>query len=174
MYKISPCSGYNASKDKMLFETDFCCIAAPQRPHVSREEGGHLVIFMKRKVSERYELTEEEACELMLVSIRLGLAMTLAMADNGIVLRTINYQDNGNWAFLRGEAKPTLHVHLYGRAENTQNQIFGESLYFPDPNDHPDFYDKNEPLTEDECQLVFEYFKNLSKKGSGCPVAKPV
>ena len=159
----------NASGDKFLFETDHCLIAIPQRPHVSREEGGHMVIFPKRAVAERFEQTEEEAIDMLLTSMRLGRAMTEVLCEEGIEIRTINYQDNGNWYFLRGEEKPSLHLHLYGRVPGTVNQIFGESLYFPDPNDHPEFYDRNEPLNDEEAEKIFARFAELCEPESDCP-----
>ena len=148
----------NTSGDKILFETEHCQIAIPQRPHVSREEGGHMVIFPKRAVAERFEQTEEEAIDMLLTSMRLGQAMTEVLCEAGIDIRTINYQDNGNWSFLRGEDKPSLHLHLYGRVPNTAYQTFGESLHFPDPNDQPEFYDRNVPLTEEDAEKIFARF----------------
>lgn len=159
----------NAAGDKILFETEHCRIAIPQRPHVSREEGGHMVIFPKRKVSERFELTEAEAYDMLITSIRLGRAMTEVLGSQGVDIKTINYQDNSNWSFLRGDDKPSLHLHLYGRVPDTVYQTFGQSLYFPDPNDHPEFYDRNIPLTDEDTEKIFMRFVELSQPEANCP-----
>ena len=156
--------------DSIVAETKHCKIGVPQRPHVSREEGGHIVIFPKRAVAERQDLTYDEAVDVMMTSIQLGQAMTEVLTAAGIPIRTINYQDNGNWCFLRGEPHASFHVHLYGRAENTEYQTFGESLCFPDPNERPGFYDRNKPLTSEDIEKILARFKELAEPGSNCPV----
>lgn len=145
--------------DSFIFETTHCKVGVPNTPHVSRKDGGHLVVFTKRVVAERFELTEEEAWDLMRVCMCLGRSMTEALTENGIKIETINYQDNGNWYFLRGCEKPELHVHLYGRARDSIYQEFGQSLYFPNPNDNPDFYNRNEPLSRCELDKIMELFE---------------
>ena len=147
------------TQDRFIFETTHCKVGVPNTPHVTREDGGHLVVFTKRVVAERFELTDEEAWDLMRVSMCLGRAMTEALTDNGIKIETINYQDNGNWYFWRGNEKPELHVHLYGRVRDSIYQEFGQSLYFPNPNDNPEFYTRNEPLNRHDLDKIVELFE---------------
>ena len=47
--------------------------------------------------------------------------MKHALAEQGIKLGRINYQDNGNW-------KPELHIHLYGRALNAKYHPYGHPI----------------------------------------------
>ena len=45
------------------------------------------------------------------------------MKNRGINIERINYQDNGNWAYLKG-TKPMFHIHLYGRTKESKVQIW--------------------------------------------------
>lgn len=144
--------------DIIVFETEYCKIGVPNPPHVSREDGGHMVIFPKRKVRERWELPEMEAVEMMLVSRALGRAMTEVLTEEDIIIQTINYQDNGNWAFLRGE-DTSFHIHLYGRAANSKNQVPGEALFFPYIKEHPFFYERNVRLRDEEIEKIVALFQ---------------
>lgn len=63
------------------------------------------------------------------------------MAKSGIEIESINYQENGNWAFTRKE-EHIFHVHLYGRTKNSKKQKWGQALYLPYPDTH--YYDDNE------------------------------
>ena len=88
----------------------------------------------------------------------IGEAMISGMANRGINIERINYQDNGNWAYLKG-TKPFFHIHLYGRVRNSNRQPFGESLYFPNPGD--EYYDNLIPLDDDDISEIKKKIKKL-------------
>lgn len=94
------------------------------QPHVSRSDGGHIVIDPKVPVEDRTQLSAEQAIELMKLTMVAGAAMKTVLTQRGIDIGRINYQDNGNW-------RPELHVHLYGRARGARLQPWGHALAFP-------------------------------------------
>src|SRR4051812_6982346 len=99
-----------------VFESEHFEIIAPEHPHVSRGDGGHLIINPKVAVEDRTHLSREQAIELMKLTMIAGAAMKAVLTKSGIDIGRINYQDNGNW-------RHELHVHLYGRARSANIQI---------------------------------------------------
>jgi len=122
-----------------------------EKPHVSREEGGHIKISMKQAVVDRTKLTKEQAIEYIKLSMVVGKAFKESMIMQGIEIMRINYQDMGNWAFKKNK-QPEFHVHLYGRAKNAVKQPYKEAVYLPDRSSG--FYDQFVPLTELDCNLI--------------------
>lgn len=141
---------------------DFC---VPTRPHVAFEEGGHLFIEPSDKdVSERREMSAQQLSDMAFATQLLGDAMWKVFPRHGIELYRINYQDNGNWAFLRGDDKPLMHIHLYGRAVDEKKQSYGQALVFPDPNDP--YYDDIAPVPDDVLFELFECMKDAITEGA--------
>ena len=109
----------------VVFETDNFLIVAPdERPHISRTDGGHLVVIPKQEVEDRTKLSAPLATELMKMTMLAGAALRAALAPSGIEVGRINYQDNGNWT-------PHLHVHIYGRAKGATVQKYGTPVTSP-------------------------------------------
>ena len=146
---------------KVIYETENFIVGVPSNPHVSREEGGHIWIMCKRHISDRYELSPKEATEVMRLTMLIGQAMIDGMNNRGILIKRINFQDNGNWAYLQG-IEPTFHIHLYGRVEDSVKQKWGEALYFPNPN--TDFYDNMEPFNDEDIEEIKKTISNLEKQ----------
>ena len=132
----------------LIYETDNFLVEAPEKPHIDRNDGGHIIILPKVRVEDRTKLNPEPAKELMKLSMVVGEAMTKVMNEHGVDIGRINYQENGNWSVLSPEGS-FLHEHVYGRAKSAKIQKYGDALYFP----HRDtgFYDKNQPLTEKDA-----------------------
>ncbi len=108
----------------MIFEARHFVLRTLDQPHVSRSDGGHIVIDPKVAVEDRTQLTREQAIELVKLTIVGGEAMKTVLGRKGIDIGRINYQDNGNW-------RAELHVHLYGRARGARLQPWGHALAFP-------------------------------------------
>jgi diadenosine tetraphosphate (Ap4A) HIT family hydrolase len=143
-----------------IYETKYFTVESHPKPFVSREEGGHIRLFPKRKVSDRTKLTPSEATELIWLTIIVGEAMQKGLNNRGIKVVKINYEDLGNWAFKRGE-EPLLHIHLFGRAEDAKRQEFPEAVYLPDRS--TGFYDDFEPLNEDDIKAIQKEIEALVK-----------
>ena len=108
----------------MIYEARHFVLRTLDQPHVSRSEGGHIVIDPKVVVEDRTQLSREQAIELIKLTMVSGEAMKTVLSRKGINIGRINYQDNGNW-------RAELHVHLYGRAQGATLQPFGHALAFP-------------------------------------------
>ena len=107
-----------------IYESRHFNILTPELPHVSRGDGGHLIINPKVVVDDRTHLDGERAIELMKLTMVAGAAMKTVLTQRGIEIGRINYQDNGNW-------RHELHVHLYGRARGATLQTYGHFLKLP-------------------------------------------
>ncbi|MGE5525285.1 MAG: hypothetical protein ACM3SS_16345 [Rhodospirillaceae bacterium] len=107
-----------------VFEATHFTIDVLDHPHVSRRDGGHLVINPKLPVEDRTHLTRDQAVELIKLTMVAGEAMKTVLPRRGIDVGRINYQDNGNW-------RHDLHVHLYGRARSATLQPWGHFLAIP-------------------------------------------
>jgi len=108
----------------VIYEARHFVLRTLDQPHVSRSEGGHIVIDPKVVVEDRTQLSREQAIELIKLTMVSGEAMKTVLSRKGINIGRINYQDNGNW-------RAELHVHLYGRAQGATLQPFGHALAFP-------------------------------------------
>ena len=108
----------------IVYESTHFQMVVPERPHVTRGDGGHLIINPKVAVEDRTKLTREQAIELVKLTMVTGEAMKTVLTRRGIPIGRINYQDNGNW-------RHELHVHLYGRSRNATLQPWGTFLQLP-------------------------------------------
>jgi diadenosine tetraphosphate (Ap4A) HIT family hydrolase len=132
----------------LIFELEHFEIITPEKPHVSRSDGGHLIVNPKAPVEDRTQLSRDKAIELMKLTMVAGEAMKNVLTRNGIEIGRINYQDNGNW-------RHELHVHLYGRARGATIQIYGQPLTFPPTRDaFKEQMGDLEPLTGDDVAAL--------------------
>ncbi len=131
----------------IVYESARFRIVAPERPHISRTDGGHLLIAPIAEVEDRTKLSASEACELMKLTMVTGEAMKRVLAERGIDIGRINYQDNGNWT-------PYLHIHLYGRAKNAVGQPYGTPVVFPRTREEFAMMEPLEPLTREDVDAL--------------------
>ena len=134
-----------------IYETENLLLEAVKKPHVTRTDGGHLKITPKEHLKDRTEMTPQLAKEYMRLTMIVGEAFEKAMANRGIPLMRVNYQDMGNWAYKEGKP-PYFHLHIYGRAKNAVHQPYMESVYLPDRS--TGFYDTFEPLNADDVAEI--------------------
>lgn len=141
----------------LIFESQNFEVITPEQPHVSRSDGGHLIINPKVPVEDRTRLSREKAIELMKLTMVTGEAMKNVLTQKGIEIGRINYQDNGNW-------RHELHVHLYGRARGATIQIYGHPLTLPPtPEAFKEQMGNLEPLAKDDiAALKAELIRLLS------------
>ena len=144
----------------LIFETENFLIEAPEKPHIDRSDGGHIVIIPKVRVEDRTKLNRDLAVEFIKLSMVMGEAMATVMNKHGVDIGRINYQDNGNWGVFKPEG-PHLHAHLYGRAKSAKTQKYGDALDFPQRS--TGFYDKNQPLNSEDIQAMHALIEELLK-----------
>jgi len=137
----------------LIFETESYTIEAEDHPLIDRNDGGHITVSPKIRVSERQQLTATLAIELMKLTIVVGEAMMTALNRRGVDIGRINYQDNGNWGVFKPEG-PYLHYHLYGRAKSAKIQKYGEACHFPHKNTHPQLYENLKSLDNGDIQEI--------------------
>lgn len=137
----------------IIYQTDNFTVEAHQRPHIDRDDGGHIVISPRERIINRQDLSPRKAIELMRLSIVAGEAMTRVMNVHGVDIGRINYQDNGNWSVLKPEG-PHFHMHLYGRAKSAKVHKYGQACYFPHIDDQPEYYENFKPLTKEDVEEI--------------------
>jgi len=143
----------------LIFESPNFIVEASDRPLVSRTDGGDIRIKIKDiSITDRTKVTPKIAIEFMRLTMIVGQALEIVMNQQGIPVVKINYHDMGNWAYKKGE-KPFFHLHIFGRAKNAVYQIFPEAVYLPDRS--TGFYDKFEPLNENDVVEIKKYIEKL-------------
>lgn len=141
-----------------ILEAKYFNIVTPEQPHVSRSDGGHLIINPKLSVADRTQLDRASAIELMKLTMVAGEAMKTVLTRHGVDIGRINYQDNGNW-------RPELHIHLYGRARNAPTQSYGHYLALPPTAQAFRAQAPQQPLTEaDVAALASEITRLLESE----------
>lgn len=159
--ELTICPKGRFPKDGVFVESTHFTVEACPTPHVSRTDGGHLIIKPKREVVDRWELPPDAAIELTVLTEIVGRAMKVALNEVGIPVERINFQDNGNWAI--GTTKgPRFHLHLYCRASNSVNQKRGEALLFADK--ATEFWKKLEMLTIDDVTVIARHIATISRE----------
>jgi diadenosine tetraphosphate (Ap4A) HIT family hydrolase len=97
----------------IIYETKNFIVEAFDKPHVARDDGGHIKIYPKKKILDRTKMSPETAIEFIRLTMVIGKAMEKGMNNRGIEIKRINYLDMGNWAFKKG--KPALFLYTYLR-----------------------------------------------------------
>ncbi len=128
----------------LIVETDNFTLESHEKAEVSRTDGGHLVINPKVSIQDRTKLSKDLVIELALLTNLAGKSMVDGMAERGIKIGRVNYQDNGNW-------RSELHVHLYGRALDATYQVYGEPIKVAR---RPEYKVVQEPLDEGDVEAV--------------------
>jgi diadenosine tetraphosphate (Ap4A) HIT family hydrolase len=133
----------------LIYESKSFYVEAMDAPHVDRADGGHIRIMPKERITDRQQLTVQQAIELMRLTIIVGASMNKVMNEHGVDIGRINYQDNGNWGVFSPEG-PHFHVHLYGRAKSAKVHKYGQACYFPHKSENPEYYENFKPLIESD------------------------
>lgn len=147
----------------LVFKTENFIVEAPEKPHVDRNDGGHIKIYPKIRLLDRQKLSSKEAIELMRLTIIVGEAMNKIMNEHGVDIGRINYQDNGNWTVFSPQGS-YLHIHLYGRAKSAKIHEYGQACFFPHREEKPEYYKKFKPLNKDDIKAIKEEIDTLLKK----------
>lgn len=128
---------------RTVYEDRFYEVIAPSVPLNCREDGGHLILVKKQPVTDRSDLSIEEAIDFMRISMAVGRAMY-----DVLQIERMNYEDLGNWS-LDDPGGAKMHLHFFGRAKTQVHQIRGQHLSLFPP-EHPIYKGHLKPLTDDE------------------------
>ena len=137
----------------IIYESENFFVEAVEKPHVDRNDGGHIKIYPKIRLINRQQLSPKHAIELMKLTIVVGQAMTKIMNEHGVDIGRINYQDNGNWTVFKPKGS-YLHIHLYGRAKSAKTHKYGQACIFPHMKEKPEFYENFKPLNENDIKDI--------------------
>ena len=148
------------SEGIVIYEMEDFLVYAPKHPHVSREEGGHIMIEAKREGCQtRLDFFPREAIEMIRLTMLTGEAMKMGMLDRGVKIELINYQENGNWIPAQPKYPLIFHSHLYGRTRDSKIQTWGEALVFPPKSSG--FYEHMQGLDADDVAAIQKHWHNL-------------
>ena len=132
---------------RIVYDDRYFEVVAPQFPLNSREDGGHLILIKKAPVTDRSDLTYQEAIDFMRITMIVGQAMYDVLG-----IERMNYEDLGNWGLDEpGGAK--MHLHFFGRAREQIHQIRGQHMFLY-PKGHKIYQGHLEPLNDSDLQRL--------------------
>ncbi len=107
----------------VVYEDKYFKLISPELPLNCRDDGGHLILIKPEEVTDRSDMTYQEAIDFMRISMAVGRAMYEVLG-----IERMNYEDLGNWGIDEpGGAK--MHLHFFGRAAEQVHQIRGQHMF---------------------------------------------
>jgi len=144
----------------LIYETKNFIVEAPEKPHVDRNDSGHIKILPKVRIPDRQHLSPKLAVKFMRLTVVVGDAMSKVMNAHGVDIGRINYQDMGNWSVFSPQGS-YFHIHLYGRAKSAKFQKYGHCLNLPRRTEHPEFYADFKPLSKEDIKGIKSEIEKL-------------
>lgn len=130
-----------------VYEDKYFKVISPESPFNCRDDGGHLILIKKEKVTDRSDMTYHEAIDFMRISMAVGKSMYEVLG-----IERMNYEDLGNWGVDDpGGAK--MHLHFLGRAREQIHQIRGHHMFLY-PKDHPIYKGHIKPLSDNQLEAL--------------------
>lgn len=140
-----------------VYEDKYFIVLSPDHPLNCREDGGHLIMVKKKKVTDRSDMTYREAIDFMRISMMVGKAMYQVLG-----VERMNYEDLANWGLDDPEG-PKMHLHFFGRARRQVHQIRGQHLSLF-PKGHPIYEGHLKPFTNDEAEKLKVKIEEISRE----------
>jgi diadenosine tetraphosphate (Ap4A) HIT family hydrolase len=141
--------------DRLIYEDKYFIVSSPEYPLNCKEDGGHLVLVKKEKVSDRSDMTYQEAIDFMRISMIVGKAMYQVLG-----VERVNYEDLGNWG-LDDPGGAKMHLHIFGRAKEQTHQIRGHHMFLY-PKGHKIYQGHLKPFTEDQVKELEAKIEEIS------------
>ena len=132
---------------RTVYEDRYFQVIAPTSPLNCRDDGGHLILIKREPVSDRSDLSLEEAVAFMRISMAVGKAMYKTLR-----IERMNYEDLGNWG-LDDPGGPKMHLHFFGRARRQVHQIRGQHIALF-PKGHPIYRGHLKPLGDGDLERL--------------------
>ena len=143
----------------LIIETRDFKVTGHDKPHHSRENGGHIVIWTKQTYAHLSDMPLALASDFIHLNQVVGEAFMNVVSSNGLKVARVNYVCFGNWNYKEPVKDPAVHMSLYLRTWGEKHpdndpsfMAFPEALYLPDRK--TGYYDHFQPLTEQECQQI--------------------
>jgi hypothetical protein len=119
--------------------------------------GRHLILVKREPVTDRSDLSCEEAIDFMRISMALGRAMYRTLG-----VERMNYEDLGDWG-LDDPGGPKMHLHFFGREKRQVHQIRGQHLSLF-PKGHPIYEGHLLPFGEADLVLLRETIAEILRE----------
>jgi diadenosine tetraphosphate (Ap4A) HIT family hydrolase len=150
--------GRDQKMDKnCVYEDKFFKVINPELPLNCSDDGGHLVLVKHDPVTDRSDLTYQEAVNFMRISMAVGKAMYEVLG-----VERMNYEDLGNWGVDDpGGAK--MHLHFMGRAKEQTHQIRGQHIFLF-PKGHKIYQGHLKTLSEEQIDSLREKISEILKE----------
>ena len=140
-----------------VYEDKYFKVISPEFPLNCRDDGGHLILIKKEKVTDRSDLTYQEAIDFMRISMAVGKSMYEVLE-----VERMNYEDLGNWGVDDpGGAK--MHLHFMGRAREQIHQIRGQHIFLY-PKDHKIYQGHLKPLSDEQVIILRQKIAEILKE----------
>jgi diadenosine tetraphosphate (Ap4A) HIT family hydrolase len=137
-----------------VYEDRYFQIVSPEFPLNCRDDGGHLILLKREKVTDRSDMTCQEAIAFMRASMIMGRAMYDVLG-----IERMNYEDLGNWGVDDpGGAK--MHLHFFGRSREQIHQIRGHHMFLY-PKGHKIYEGHLKPFTEQDVANLWARISEL-------------
>lgn len=107
----------------VVYEDKFFKVISPELPLNCRDDGGHLILVKREKITDRSDMTDQEAIDFMRISMVVGKAMYEVLG-----IERMNYEDLGNWG-VDDPCGAKMHLHFFGRAKEQVHQIRGHHMF---------------------------------------------
>ena len=142
---------------KCIYEDKYFKVISPDFPFNCRDDGGHLILIKKEKVTDRSDMTYQEAIDFMRISMAVGKSMYEVLG-----IERMNYEDLGNWGIDDpGGAK--MHLHFLGRARKQIHQIRGQHMFLY-PKDHPIYKGHLRPFSNNQLERLRKRISEILKE----------
>lgn len=152
----------------VIIDTENFVVDAHDRPHHSRENGGHIVIWPRQEFAHLSDMPNELAAEFMGLSQIVGEAFMNVMRSQGLDVVRVNYACYGNWNYKEPIKDPVTHMSLYLRIANEKHpdgdprfQAFPEALVFPGR--QTGYYDRFVSLSEEDRSKIKDEMLRLAQ-----------
>jgi diadenosine tetraphosphate (Ap4A) HIT family hydrolase len=132
---------------RCVYEDKYFQVISPEFPLHCRNDGGHLILVKKEKVTDRSDMSYQEAIDFMRISMAVGKAMYEVLG-----IERMNYEDLGNWG-LDDPGGAKMHLHFFGRAKEQTHQIRGHHMFLY-PKDHKIYKGHLQHFTDDDLQQL--------------------
>lgn len=130
-----------------VYEDKYFEVISPEFPFNCRDDGGHLILIKKDKVTDRSDMTYQEAIDFMRISMAVGKSMYEVLG-----IERMNYEDLGNWGIDDpGGAK--MHLHFLGRAKEQTHQIRAHHMFLF-PKGHKIYQGHIKPLSDEQLAAL--------------------
>ena len=129
--------------NRQVYDDRYFQVVSLAFPLNCREDGGHLVLLKKQAVTDRADMTYQEAIAFMRISMIVGRAMYDVLG-----IERMNYEDLGNWG-IDDPGGAVMHLHFFGRSRIQVHQVRGQHLSMF-PKGHPIYDGHLKPFTEDD------------------------